>query len=705
MPVVDGKIRGSCNTVNKIIMKIFGFSLLLLLSLSSPGHAAGSDGRVDSQRVKAEAETGQNWLINGGSENSDHYSPLRQINRETVERLSLAWSLNIDSPDGLSATPIVVDGIAYFSGAFSRVWAVDVREGRLLWSFEPEINLVSKGKTSWAVRVNRGVAVWHGKVVVATADCRLIALEANSGEIAWSKQICDNDLGYRMNAAPIVGGKLVFIGNGGSEQGQKNRGYVTAHDIDTGKEVWRFYTVPSGTGEDQKTPAMRMAAATWTGETWKVFGGGGSVWDSMTYDASTGLLIFGTAGSLPFIHKFRSPEGGDNLFTESVVAVDAKSGEYAWHYQTVPGDSWEYNATMNIVLADLPINGLPRQVAMIAPKNGFFYVLDRKTGQLISGDPYARVNWASGIDPESGRPIITGDANYWERPGETTLVWPNAWGAHSWNPMAYHPVEKLVYIPTIDLPDEVHYEGGEDYDSHVVWPDKVDGKKHVPSRLVAWDPVARKPRWTVNHQLPLNGGVLTTAGGLVFQGTATGKIQAFSSTDGSRLWSVSTGSAISAAPVTFELNEEQYLLVSTGGGGGLRLVYPEWSASEKARGTSSLLAFKLDGNAKHPSLAGIEKPLPEPPESDADPEQIALGKTLYSYECMYCHGVNVRTMSESSIPDLRYSNRETHLQWNEIVIGGSLSEGGMYGFDYTPEEAQAMRAWVIHRAREDYENQ
>ncbi|MBI2969479.1 MAG: PQQ-dependent dehydrogenase, methanol/ethanol family [Gammaproteobacteria bacterium] len=669
--------------------------------IADPVFAGSLAGNISQQRVTAEDGSGRNWLLNGGSLNADHYSPLDQIHDGNVGRLGLAWSLDMQAPDGLAATPIVVDGIIYLSGPFSVVWAVDGRDGRLLWRHEPRVRLDSASSSAWSARVNRGVAVWHGRVIVGTADCRLIALDAGSGEPLWSRQVCDTSSGYKINAAPVVGGDLVFTGNGGSESGLRNRGYVSAHEVESGKEVWRFYTVPSGTASDQQSHAMRLAAQTWSGDTWKQYGGGGSVWDSMTYDAETGLLFFGTAGALPYIHEIRSPGGGDNLFTESIVAVRAETGGYVWHYQTVPGDNWEYNATMNIVLAELEINGARRRVLMNAPKNGFLYVLDRVSGELLSANNYTRVNWATEIDPGTGRPVFNPEARYWERPGEKILVWPNSWGAHSWNPMAYHPATRLVYIPSIDLPDEVLYVGGDDYYSDVVWPADADGSPGVPSRLVAWDPRAQRQRWAVNHDLPLNGGVLATGGNLVFQGTATGRLQAIAADAGKVLWSLPVGSAISAAPVTYLLDGVQYVLAPTGGGGGLRMVYPDWAAGPEARGPSYLLAFTLNGRATLPAPVA-PRALPEPPPMHASTRQVAAGGKLYHDEgCYYCHGQNARAIP-GSVPDLRFMSAEKHAQWHGIVIGGASRRNGMMPVEITTEESEAIRAYVLDRAWADF---
>ena len=361
-------------------MKSFVSILLLASTLAWAG------GDVDEDRVLAESQTGENWFLKGGSFRGEHFSPLDQIDTGNVRDLGLAWSRALPIPDGIAATPIVIDGVVYISGAWSIVYAVDASNGDVLWKYDPDVraHLGNDPGMSWSARAHRGLAVWQGKVLVSTADCRLIALDAGTGKQAWSQQTCDVELGYAISDSPYVGGELVFIGNAGSESGFRNRGYVSAYDVASGELRWRFYTVPSHNPAENTSDAMKMAEKTWSGDALEKFGGGGSVWNEMTYDAESGLLFFGTAGSLPYLADRRNPDGGDNLFTSSVVAVNAKTGEYVWHYQTVPADNWEYNATMNIVLGDLHIDGADRKALMIAPKNGFHYTLDRLTGGAFS---------------------------------------------------------------------------------------------------------------------------------------------------------------------------------------------------------------------------------------------------------------------------------------------------------------------------------
>ncbi|MFQ5547441.1 MAG: PQQ-dependent dehydrogenase, methanol/ethanol family [Woeseia sp.] len=672
---------------------------LFLLATSA---FAGSPGDVTQQRVLAEAAQGENWFLNGGNFRGEHFSPLAQINDRNVQDLGLAWSRDLPAPDGIAATPIVVDGTVYLSAPRSVVFAIDAASGQIRWTFDPELHkqFAQKPYLSWRSRVNRGVAVWAGKVFVGTADCRLIALDAGTGREIWSQLTCDPELGYGISDAPRVGGGKVFVGNAGSESGQKNRGYVTAYDGDDGAFLWRFFTVPSDDPEQNRSPAMKLAAGSWSGDALQQYGGGGSPWNEMTYDPGSGLLFFGTAGALPYVYELRNPQGGDNLFTSSVVAVNADTGEYVWHYQTVPQDSWDYNATMNIVLADLSIDGTERNVAMIAPKNGFFYVLDRLTGELISAEKYAKVNWATHVNLETGRPELDPEGMFWKLPeGATTAIWPNMWGAHSCQPMAYHPGHGLVYIPVIDTPQIVTNLRDGDYIDTMEAIHEVDGRPHSPGKLLAWDPVSQDRRWSVDHGLAVSGGVLATAGNLVFQGNGEGEFNAFDAQTGKPLWSVNTGTAISAAPVSYRLEGDQFILIPAGLGGVMQFFYPKIHAGEDVRGPTRLLAFKIDGAADMPEVERIDRKVAELPEISAEKSDLKLGAELYAEECLGCHGKDATARYGGTVPDLRYSALNVFESWHAIVIGGARTPQGMPAFDLSVEQADAIRDYVIFEAQ------
>jgi quinohemoprotein ethanol dehydrogenase len=674
--------------------------ILIIICMLFATAIAAAQGNVTNQRVLAEFAGGENWFLKGGDFNGTHYSPLSQINDGNVDKLGLAWAADLPIPDGISTTPIVVDGVIYLSGAYSVVFAVDASNGDVLWTYDPDVRSVfaDKPNLSWISRVNRGVAVWNGDVFATTSDCRLISIDASSGEMNWTRQTCDNDQGYSISDSPYVGGGKVFVGNAGSESEINNRGYISAYNADSGELDWRFYIVPSHIAEENDTPALKMAAKTWSGDTLEKVGGGGNSWNEMTYDPISNQLFFGTSGSNRYAYTQRSPDGGDNLFLSSIVAINAKTGEYNWHYQTVDKDSWDFNATMNIVLADLNFEGEDRETVLIAPKNGFHYALDRHTGELLTAGKYAKVNWATHINMETGRPNYDPEAEYWNADeGTATLFWPNYWGAHSWNPMAFHPQLKLSYIPVVNLPSEVNNQGtGED----VVMFTEIDGVPHDPGRLVAFDPVTQSIRWSVNHALPYNGGIMATAGNLVFQGKAEGHFEAYAADTGEQLWSVQTGSAINAAPASYSLDGEQFVLIPIGAGGGLQFLYPEMHSTAESNGPTRLLAFSLDGQTDLPAPAAGYPALPAQPELDASPDTIATGKELYAGACKFCHGFEAVTRFGGTVPDLRYSTEETHATWHGIVIGGAKSANGMPAMEFGIEESEAIRSYVLSLSEE-----
>ena len=675
-----------------------GRSVLALVMWCTASLVAAQQG--DDEGTPVASAGGANWFLKGGDFKGQHYSPLAQVNAANVGRLGLAWAADLPIPDGVATTPIVIDGVVYLSGAYSIVLAVDAKSGDILWSYDPEVReaIAERAILSWLARANRGVAVWDGKVFLTTADCRLIALDAAKGTRLWSRQTCDNALGYFITDSPYVGGGKVFVGNGGSESQLKGRGYVSAYAAGDGDLLWRFYIVPSDKPEENDTLALKMAAKTWSGDALAKHGGGGHNWNEMTYDPASNRLFFGTSGAYPYRHAERSPLGGENLFLSSIVAVDADTGEYQWHYQTVDKDSWDYNATMNIVLADLIIRDEERETLLIAPKNGFHYTLDRHTGELLAVGKFAKTNWATDIDLETGKPVYDPAGEYWNIPeGEKAFIWPNMWGSHSWNPMAFHPGHTLSYIPVVDAPAQMSNDGGGE---DIVVVTEVDGRPHAPGKLVAMDPVNGRIRWSVDRDLPFNGGLLTTAGDLLFQGTASGRFEAFAAGTGERLWSVQTGSAINAAPASYSIGGVQYVLIPIGAGGGLQFQYPQMHSTEASNGPTRLLAFTLEGEAQLAVSPAADPPLPDQPKLDASPDVVALGATAYHEACKFCHGSNAVARFGGSVPDLRYADAATHTQWDAIVIGGSRRASGMPGMELTADQSAAIRSYVLSLSEE-----
>ena len=418
------------------------YCCLTVLLLAMAGAAAAAPKPVTMERIIAADREPQNWLAHGRTYGEQRYSPLQQVNAGNVEKLGLAWSYATGTTRGLQATPIVVDGRMYTTGVWSVVYALDAKTGKELWKFDPEVPR-AWGRYACCDAVNRGVALWQDALYVATLDGRLLALDARTGAKRWEVNTIDRTKPYTITGAPRVVKGKVLIGNGGGEYGV--RGYFSAYDAVTGKLVWRFYTVPGNPKDGFESPELAAAAKTWTGEWW-VGGGGGTAWDSMAYDPDLDTLYVGTGNGSPWARSIRSPGGGDNLYLSSILALDPDTGRLKWHYQTTPADNWDYTATQHMILADLVIAGRTRKVLMQAPKNGFFYVLDRATGELISADKYIPATWATHVDMKTGRPVETPEADWSQK---TQLIIPAAFGGHNWHPMAFNPQTGLVYIPAM----------------------------------------------------------------------------------------------------------------------------------------------------------------------------------------------------------------------------------------------------------------
>ena len=647
----------------------------------------------------------ENWLLHGRTSDEQRFSPLDQITRDNINRLGVAWSLDIPSSDGLVATPIVVDGTIYLSAPFSIIYAIDAASGDLLWTYDPQVKLNLSVMGSWLSRWNRGVAVWDGLVIVGTGDCRLVAVDAENGSLAWEVETCDSSAGYAITGAPRVGDGKVFIGNAGADWGL--RGYVTAYEANTGEPMWRFYTVPREHVPGEEIQAAGTVEKIGNGNVEHLYGGG-SVWDSMTYDEELDRLYIGT----DTVHS--APANNidpDDLLSNAIVALDADTGEYLWHYQTLQSDKMDYNAAAHMILANMEIKGELRKVLMQAPKNGFFYVIDRSNGELLSANNYTTVTWASHVDLESGKPVLNTDLPVDAESGKA-LVYPYGWGGHNWHPMSYSPNTGLVYIPVLDVAavqQSPNSEGGEEplgQGAYGVGEGK-EAEDEMLGKIVAWDPVTQSERWSQEHKLPWNGGVLSTAGGLVFQGNAEGKFNAYAADSGELLWTIQTGSAIQAPPVTVRINDEQLVIIPVGWGGPQRLWIPRHNAVDLSKGPSRLIAFKLDGDPILTVDTSHVIPLPEPPKQTATADTIARGETLYGGAgCVLCHGVDVEGGS-GSVPNLRYLTKEKHAAWDAIVLGGAYQHKGMLSFkdEINTEDSAAIQAYVIDRAWQAYNEQ
>jgi quinohemoprotein ethanol dehydrogenase len=666
--------------------------------------------QVDSARIIDADKDAGNWMTYGRTYREERFSPLKQITDVNVHQLSLAWFYDLDTRRGQEATPLVVDGVMYFTTAWSKVVSLDAATGALHWEFDPKV------PPEWSVNaccdvVNRGVAAWKGKVFVGTLDGRLIGLDAANGKPVWETLTIDPKMRYTITGAPRVVKGKVIIGNGGAEMGV--RGYVSAYDAETGKLVWRFYTVPGDPSKPFESPILEKAAKTWSGEWWKN-GGGGTVWDGMAYDPQLDLLYIGTGNADPWARKIRSAHIEDNLLASSIIALRPDTGEYVWHYQESPGDEWDYDSSEQIILADLRIDGQLRQVLLHAPKNGFFYILDRATGKLLSAKPFTRVTWATGIDLQTGRPIESPEAQY-EGSNKPSVVSPGPGGAHSWQPMSYSPGTGLVYFPVLE--SAFPYKSVEHFSHNAfAWNTGIDpvaaGMPQEPNikkailgsikgHLTAWDPVKQTEVWRADRPGPWNGGVLSTGGNLVFEGTGYGQLEAFRANTGEKIWSASTQSGMTAGPISYSVNGEQYIAILVGWGGALPLAGGEVARQfPRMNNVPRMLAFKLGGRASLPPAPEVKPQVLTPPRATAGPATVKKGEELYQRYCGGCHGDVA--VSGGILPDLRYSGALANEQWFGIVRDGMLKPYGMVGFsrELSRQDVETIRAYVIFRANQ-----
>lgn len=664
----------------------------------SSAHIKAATQRVDAAFFRANAAKTPDWPSYGLDYAETRFSRLNQVDAGNVKDLGLVWSYNLESTRGVEATPLVVDGIMYVTASWSVVHAIDVRTGKRIWSFDPQVSKEAGYKGCCDV-VNRGVALHQGKVFVAAYDGRLIALDAATGAKVWEQDtIIDRKFSYTSTGAPRVFKGKVIIGNGGAEFGV--RGYITAYDANTGEQKWRWFTVPGDPSKPFEDESMAKAAKTWdpAGKWWEA-GGGGTAWDTLAFDPALNLMYVGTGNGSPWARNKRSPAGGDNLYLASIVALNPDTGKYVWHYQETPGDNWDFTSTQPMILADLKIAGKPRKVILHAPKNGFFFVIDRTNGKFISAKNFVDVNWASGYD-KNGRPIETPMARVADRPRE---IIPSAFGARNWHSMSFNPQTGLVYMPVQGVPltlmDNKNWSfngvrPGEPH-SGMGWNlatfANVEPPKSAPyGRLVAWDPVLQKAAWTQEQVSPWNGGTLTTAGNLVFQGTADGRFIAYNAKSGEKLWESPTGTGVVAAPSTYLVDGKQYVSIAVGWGG----VYGLAQRATERQGPGTVYTFAVGGKAPLPEfvkyrmeelVAGVKY----------DPAHVPTGTALYVSNCVFCHGVPGVDRG-GNIPNLGYMNAAFIENLDKFVFKGPANARGMPDFTgkLSNDDVEKIKAFI-----------
>jgi len=659
----------------------------------SAEHIRSVTGAIDGAAIVANAKTTKDWPSYGLDYAETRFSKLDQINADNVKSLGLQWSYNLKSERGVEATPLVVDGIMYVTASWSVVHAIDVRSGKPLWTYDPGVDR-SKGYRGCCDVVNRGVALYKGKVFVGAYDGRLVALDAATGSKVWETDtLLDHEHSYTITGAPRVFNGKVVIGNGGAEYGA--RGYVTAYDAETGKQAWRWFTVPGDPSKPFEDESMEKAAKTWDpAGKWWVNGGGGTAWDTITFDPDLNMIYVGTGNGSPWNRHLRSPSGGDNLYLASLVALNADTGKYVWHYQETPGDNWDYTSTQPMILADLTIEGKPRKVILHAPKNGFFFVVDRTDGKFISAKNFVDVNWATGYDA-NGRPIEVPEARSADKSFDSI---PGPYGAHNWHPMSFNPQTGLVYLPAQGVP--VNLTGEKALTQNKMEPFKFGSTtgwnvgfslnatppKNLPfGRLVAWDPVQQKEAWRADYVSPWNGGTLTTAGNLVFQGTADGRFIAYNAKTGEKLWESPLGTGAVAAPATYMVDGVQYVSIAVGWGG----VFGISARATEHEAPGTVYTFAVGGKAKMPEFAkyqmgnlltGIEY----------DPKDVPEGTAIYVAACATCHGVPGVDRG-GNVKNLGYSSPDKIAKLKDVVFKGPFRDKGMPDFTGKLTEADVVK--------------
>ncbi len=665
----------------------------------------------DDALMNADVNHG-NWTTYGLNYREDRHSELDQINKDNLEQLGLAWTLDLGTKRGIQTTPLIVDGILFATGPWSVVWAIDARTGQQLWRYDPKVPREKVTEFCCGV-INRGLAMYEGDLFLGTLDARLISLNAEDGSVNWEINTKNDESRIlSITGAPRIAKGRVIIGNGGAEFNA--RGYVSAFNAKTGDLAWRFFTVPGNPADGFEHSDLEDAANTWTGEWWTQ-GGGGTVWDAIVYDPEFNNIYIGVGNGSHWDRQIRSPQGGDNLYLSSIVALDADDGSYKWHYQTTPGDTWDYTATQHILLADLEIDGQERKVLMQAPKNGFFYVIDRSGGELISADAYTYMNWATGMG-EDGRPIEAPGARYED--GLTHWITPSTLGGHNWQPMTYSKRTGYVYIPgAVEAEPYQHNPNPETTLAGALGAQvSLAGRLYVPpvfdthpeapqpgmayGQLIAYDPVKQEKVWSVRQAFHSNGGLLSTTTGLLMQGDAQGIFSIRDDETGDILWEYDVRSGVIAPPVTYMVDGEQHITLFVGWGGRIG----QFGNAVDRIHPGTVYTFKLGGEAEAPEkLPPLEKSYTTL-TTDAAQVNIGEGFNIFVQYCIGCH-VNPG-MGGGAIPDLTMSSDGIYNAYNSIILDGQLSSEGMpaFGEYLTEEEVEDLKSYILYTA-EAFRNQ
>jgi len=656
----------------------------------------------------------QDWPTGGKDWQGQRYVPDSQVTRENASRLGLAFEFQDfvvrgRTHRGTQATPLMLDGTLYFSGPWGVAYAVDARTGEHRWTYDPEAE-GSSARDACCDAVNRGVAIAGERVFVAATDGQLAAIDRKSGKGLWKVDtIEDHRWNTSSTGAPQVTEELVLIGNSGSDMG--SRGYLSAYDQATGKLRWRFWVVPGDPADGpDENPDVTAARATWPDDTRWDMGMGGNPWDAIAYDPESRTVFVGTGngGPHPVWRRSRTGEQTDQLYLSSIVALDADTGRVKWHYQTTPADSWDYAATSPLVMAEMDIAGRKRKVIMQAPKNGFFYVLDRETGELLRADAYTPVTWASHVDMRTGRPVLSDAGDF---RNSDKVIWPSMAGGHAWTPMAFSPRTGLVYLPVYDAPASfsathaAFSPGNANHGTLNTFAPFADpslarqlqaGPSHgMEGRLKAWDPLTGKAKW-VSGPLPFLSGGTLVAGDIVFQGTVNGYLTAYDAATGTELAAIEIGTAIHAAPMTYVLDGKQYIAFLAGYGGPQGGFFPPGSAPSKYENFERLIVLTLDG---HPvPLPPAVRPATQeslPQAIAATPAHVARGQELFQQMCSRCHAVGG---ASGNYPDLWNMSPGTIAAFNDIVGNGAFNYAGMgnYSNVLSEQDIAAIKAFIVN---------